>query len=272
MTASLAARLARLEERSAPPPATPVPLNPVELAQRAGIRPDPWQRDVLQSTAAQVILLAARQSGKSTISALLAVDEAIHRPPALVLLLAPALRQSSELFRKVLDALRALGALAPPIVAESALRLELANGSRIISLPGAKDATIRGYSSVALLIVDEASRVVDDLYQAVRPMLAVSGGRLLLLSTPFGQRGFFFHEYTEGGPEWHRAKITADQCPRISREWLEAERARIGDWWYAQEYMVEFVATDDQVFRHDLVSRAISSDVLPLFPLGKSAA
>jgi hypothetical protein len=78
-------------------------------------------------------------------------------------------------------------------------------------------------------------------------------------------------EYTEGGPEWHRAKVTADQCPRISPKWLEAERAKIGDWWYMQEYLCEFVETDDQVFSHDLVSRAISSDIAPLFPEEQAA-
>lgn len=247
-------------------------LDPAHLARRVGIDPDPWQSDVLRTSAAQVLLLAARQSGKSTISSLLALDEAVHRPPALVLLLAPALRQSQELFRKVLTGLQGLGDLAPPIVAESALRLELANGSRIISLPGANDATIRGYSNVALLVVDEAARVSDQLYQAVRPMLAVSGGRLVLLSTPFGKRGFFHHEYTEGGPEWHRALVTAYDVPRIDRAWLEAERARIGDWWFRQEYMCEFVETDDQVFGYDLVTSAVSSDVAPLFPAGRVAA
>ncbi len=247
-------------------------LDPVQLARRTGLVPDPWQADVLRSSADQVLLLAARQSGKSTISGLLAVDEAIHRPPALVLLLAPALRQSQELFKKVLDALRALGDLAPPIVAESALRLELANGSRIISLPGAKDATIRGYSKVALLVVDEAARVSDQLYQSIRPMLSVSGGRLVLLSTPFGKRGFFFHEYTEGGCDWYRVRVPASEVPRIDPAWLDAERNKIGDWWFMQEYGVEFVETDDQVFGYDLVSRAVSSDIVPLFPKGRVAA
>jgi hypothetical protein len=246
-------------------------LDPVRLARAVGIDPDDWQADALRTPAAQLLLLAARQSGKSTISALLAVDEAIHRPPALVLLLAPALRQSQELFRKVLDALHALGDAAPAVAAESALRLELANGSRIISLPGAKDATVRGYSNVALLVVDEAARVSDPLYMALRPMLAISGGRLILLSTPFGKRGFFHHEYTAGGPEWHRVKITADQCPRIDPAWLAAERERIGDWWYQQEYGCEFVETDDQVFGYEMVTRAISSDVAPLFSDGLAA-
>ncbi len=42
------------------------------------------------------------------------------------------------------------------------------------------------------LKIDEAARVSDELYRAVRPMLATSGGRIVLLSTPFGKRGFFF--------------------------------------------------------------------------------
>jgi hypothetical protein len=236
------------------------------------VQPDLWQSKLLRSQADRMLLLCARQAGKSTVSGLLAVDEAVYRPPALVLLLAPALRQSQELFRKVQESLQALGDLAPPVKAESALRLELANGSRIISLPGGKDATIRGYSNVALLIIDEAARVPDPLYQSVRPMLAVSGGKLVLLSTPFGKRGFFHHEYTEGCEDWHRVKITAEQCPRISPDWLQAEREAIGDWWYRQEYLCEFVETDDQVFGYDIVTRAISGDVMPLFQAGRAAA
>jgi hypothetical protein len=239
-------------------------LDPVRLARRAGVEPDPWQSDLLRSRARQMILLCSRQAGKSTVSSLLAVDEALHRAPALVLLLAPALRQSQELFRKVKSTLHALGEEAGAVRQESALSLELGNGSRIVTLPG-KEATIRGFSGVALLVVDEASRVSDPLYQAVRPMLAVSGGRIVLLSTPFGKRGFFHHEWTEGGPDWQRVRITARDVPRISAEWLEAERNRIGDWWFRQEYGCEFVETDDQVFSYDTIMAAVSEDVRPLF-------
>ena len=239
-------------------------LDPVLLAERAGLVPDEWQADLLRSDARQMLLLCSRQAGKSTVSSLLAVDEALHRAPALVLLLAPALRQSQELFRKVKSVLTALGPDAPPVRQESALTLELLTGSRIVCLPG-NEATVRGFSAVSLLVVDEAARVSDALYQGVRPMLAVSGGRLVLLSTPFGRRGFFFEEYERGGPEWARVRITARQCPRISPEWLERERAQIGDWWFRQEYLCEFVDTDDQVFSYDSVMAAISPDVQPLF-------
>ncbi len=236
--------------------------DPVLLAERVGLTPDPWQRDVLRSTEQQIILNISRQAGKSTVTSLLALHTALYQPGSLVLLLAPALRQAQELFRKVKDAYEALRRPVPTLE-ESALRLELVNGSRIVCLPG-KEQTIRGFSGVALLIVDEASRVPDALYMAVRPMLAVSGGRLVLLSTPFGKRGFFHHEWTEG-QGWKRVEIKATDVPRISPEWLARERAAIGDWWYRQEYGCEFVETTDQVFGYEYVMRAISSDVQPLF-------
>jgi len=70
------------------------------------------------------------------------------------------------------------------------MSLQFPNGSRIVGLPGSEE-TIRGFSAVSLLLVDEASRVADELYMAVRPMLAASSGALWLMSTPCGKRGFF---------------------------------------------------------------------------------
>jgi hypothetical protein len=261
---SLAAQLERLHARAVLLGSSESPaLSPVTLAAHAGFTLDAWQRDVLLSDAHQIILLVTRQGGKSTVSSIRALHRALYTPASLVLLLAPSYRQSRELFRKVKDALAALP-FTVPLASESALELEFANLSRIVALPG-KEATIRGFSGVSLLIVDEASRVPDELYQAIRPMLAVSGGNILLLSTPFGKRGFFHHEWTEGGADWHRTKITAEECPRISDVWLDQERQSIGDWWYRQEYLCEFVETIDQVFSYDDIQRALDDSVTPLF-------
>jgi hypothetical protein len=237
-------------------------LDPALLAERVALALDPWQREVLRSTEQQVILNISRQAGKSTASSLLALHTALYQSPALVLLLAPALRQAQELYRKVKDAWLALGQPVPT-VEESALRMELANGSRIVALPG-KEATIRGYSGAALLLVDEASRVPDDLYQAVRPMLAVSGGRIVLLSTPWGKRGFFFEEWVNG-VGWERVRITADQCPRIPADWLARERLSLPPHVYRSEYMCEFGETLDSVFGHDDIQAAFDPALVPLF-------
>jgi hypothetical protein len=111
----------------------------------------------------------------------------MQQPGSLSLVLSPSLRQSQESFRQIVTLYKPWAGRIPS-EAESALRLELANGSRIVRLPG-QESNIRGYSRVALLAVDEANRVDDALFYAVRPMLAISSGRIIALSTPWGKRG-----------------------------------------------------------------------------------
>lgn len=240
-------------------------LDPVVFAREAlGFTPDKWQEQALRWSGKRLLLNCSRQSGKSTTAAVLALHRALFYPSSLVLLVSPSLRQSSELFRKVQDMLKTLlQGQQPELVEDNKLSLTMTNKSRIVSLPGS-EGTIRGFSGAALIIEDEAARVPDDLYFAVRPMLAVSGGRLILMSTPFGKRGHFFKEWTEGGT-WERIQIPAYDCPRISREFLEEERQALGDWWFKQEYLCEFVETVDQLFTYDQVVTAVTEDVKPLF-------
>jgi hypothetical protein len=236
-------------------------VDPFYILTAAGMTPDPWQRELLTSTANRVLLNCARQSGKSTLAAAIALREALLRPPALILLLSPSQRQSAELFRRVLDLNRAIGCPLTP-VQESVLRIELSNGSRIVSLPG-KEQTVRSFSGVRLLCVDEAARTADDLYRAVRPMLAVSQGRMILLSTPFGKRGFFWEAWSSSEP-WQRFEVPAAQCPRIAATFLEQERRELGERHYAQEFGCSFEEAVGQVFRSDDIDRAFSSAVAPL--------
>src|SRR5215208_3615456 len=237
-------------------------LDRVSFAQKAGLDPDPWQRPLLESSSDRVLLNCCRQSGKSTMTAIVALHRALYHPGSLILCLAPALRQSQELFGKVLGFYRDLDR---PILAqaERKLSLELENGSRIVTLPGT-DKTIRGFSGAALLIVDEASRIADELYFAVRPMLAVSGGSLMMLSTPYGKRGVFYEQWTSGRG-WERYEVSAAECPRILPEFLEDERETLPSWVYRQEYECSFEETEDQVFTHEMVERAVTSEVTPLF-------
>jgi hypothetical protein len=236
--------------------------DPARVLGEGGLTPDPWQAALLRSEESRILLLCSRQTGKSTTAAALAVCEALRMPGALVLLLSPTERQSGELFRdKVLPLYRALGRPLR-IIRQSALQLELANRSRIVSLPE-NERGIRGFSSVSLLIIDEASRVDDALYFAVRPMLAVSRGRLLALSTPFGKRGWFFDEW-QGPHPWRRVKVTAEMCPRISPQFLAEERTALGSRWYAQEYLCSFEDAADAVFRQEDIRAALAADVEPL--------
>lgn len=197
----------------------------------------------------------------------MALNAAFLEPPALILLLSPTLRQSGELFRdKVMRIYNALNRPVPP-VQETQLTLTLANGSRIISLPG-DEGNIRGYSGVRLLVIDEASRVPDTLYHAVRPMLAVSGGRLVVLSTPWGKRGWFYEEWSGKG-DWDRVRITAHDCPRISRQFLEEEENSLGARAYRQEYACSFEDVVDAVFTEQEIQDSLTDAPPPLFRMAR---
>src|SRR5215207_4865548 len=237
-------------------------LDRVAFAEKLGIVPDGWQGDFLRCSSDRVLLNCSGQSGKSTMSAVIALHRALYHPGSLVLCLAPALRQSQELFAKIAGFYRDLGRPVPA-QGERKLSLELENDSRIITLPGS-EKTIRGFSGAALLLVDEASRVDDELYYAVRPMLAVSGGALMMLTTPYGKRGVFFEEWTKA-VGWERYEVPASQCPRISEAFLAEERHSLPRRVYRQEYECSFEETDDQVFSFEDVAAAISKDVTPLF-------
>jgi hypothetical protein len=257
-TAQLKREISRLRERR-PSRSQAIPTDRLEFAARAGLPDlDPWQRSLLRSDAPRVLLNCSRQSGKSTMAAVVALHKALTEPGSLVLILAPAERQAKELFSKVAASYQALG---HPIPADSYRKLgtEFANGSRIEALPGT-EKTIRGFSGAALLILDEAARVADELYYAVRPMLAVSGGSLMMLSTPYGRRGVFYEEWT-GTEAWERYEVPASACPRIPESFLEAERRSLPEYFYAQEFCCEFRETEDQLWTHEMIEGARNDEL-----------
>ena len=164
-------------------------------------------------------------------------------PLALILLISPSQRQSTELLLKVKDAIRNLP-YPIPLEEDNKLSITLANRARIVSLP-ANEGTIRGFSAVNLLIEDEAADVPDELHTAARPMLATSNGQLILMGTPKGRQGHFFESWERGGEEWTRIKVAAAQIPRYTPGFLEGEKADmlrrgLGEY-YRQEYECEFV-------------------------------
>jgi len=240
-------------------------LDPVQLARVVGMEPDPWQVDVLRSDHPRLLLNCCRQSGKSTTAAVKAVHVAVYEPGSLTLCLSPSLRQSQELFRKVLSTYRTLGRPVPS-ESENALSLTLENGSRVVSLPGT-EATIRAYSAVRLLLVDEAARVPDETLTAVRPMLAVSDGQMIALSTPWGCRGWWYEAWESGSSTYKRVRVTAEDCPRIGADFLAQERAAMGSWVYSQEYECNFAASSAQLFSEDALRAMYSAAVAPLFPI-----
>ncbi len=234
-------------------------LDPVVFAEEAlKYALDPWQKKALRWAGKKMIMCCSRQSGKSTVSAIIAAHRALFFPKSLTLLVSPSQRQSSELFKKVIDELSKLPD-QPKRVEDNKLSITLATGSRIVSLPST-EATVRGYSGASLIVIDEASRVPDQLYYSLSPMVAVSGGQMLLLSTPAGKRGFYHQAWISDDDEWEKISVTAEECPRISDKFLEQEKKNIGDFWFKQEYLCEFLEAEGSLFSYEEIEDAFTDD------------
>ena len=232
------------------------------MAREMGLDPDDWQAEVMDSPERRILMCCCRQSGKSTTAAIVATHAAVYESRSLVLLISPTMRQSGEVFQKCMAVYTGIG---KPVASETetALSLRLENGSRIISLPG-NASTVRGYSGVRLVVIDEAAWTDEDLPAALWPMLAVSGGRTVALSTPNGKRGWFWEAWEQGGKSWRRFKVTADQVNRIPREYLTEERARLGERDYRQEYLCEFLEKTGQAFSLASIDAAFDRGLQPL--------
>jgi len=247
----------------APVSKTPAPLDAAEFARlKLGFEPDEKQAAVLRSTAQRGILNCSRQWGKSTVAAARAVHRAWFRPESLVLVASPGERQSAEFLRKAEAMVRRLD-VTPRGDGDNAISIAFPNGSRIVGLPGT-EGTVRGFSAVSMLLIDEAARVEDAMYMALRPMLAVGSGDLWMMSTPCGRRGFFYETWRHE-KHWEKFSVPATECPRIDRAFLEEERGAMGPLWFAQEYLCEFVDNGTTLFDRDLVEAMVDESVEPLF-------
>ena len=242
-------------------------LDAVRFArERLGFEPDEQQARVLDVSIHRGILNCCRQWGKSTLMALKAVHWAYTRPKSNVLVVSPSERQSGEFIMKAREFVSDLG-IRPRGDGHNKLSIRLPNGSRMVGVPGVR-AKVRGFSAVSLMLIDEAAECADEQYHTVLPMLAmggVDGGALWLLSTPEGQRGFFHHEWMNGGDEWVRLRVTGPENRRFSQKFLDGQLIRMGERRFRQEYLCEFVDLKDAMFNDADVEACISEEIPTLW-------
>jgi len=214
----------------------PAPLaSAVEtFAAAFGHEPMEHQVEYLGETA-NLVFLKARQVGATEAAAGLAIHTARSRRGALIVLVAPSQRQSSEIAMRARLGLMTLG---ENLIQDSATVIRLDNGSRIVSLPGT-DRGVRGYPA-DLLILDEAAWIPDLTWHAARATVAATGGRVVVQSTPGVEAGFYYDLVETVPPGWNLMRVKAEDCPTIDPEFLAAERAHMDPVLFAQEYEATF--------------------------------
>jgi len=257
-------------------------LAPRQYLRSLGFTPFLWQDWALDQSLRRLLLNCCRQAGKSTVIAAKAAHKAKFFSGSLIILVSPALRQSKELMRKVEDFIALDKSFPPASEEDNQLTKEFKNRSRIVALPGS-EKTIRGLSGPTLIIIDEASRIPDELYKAIRPMMSGADTELVLMTTPFGKRGVFYDAWSRS-KRWTKIEVVGQDIlgrfpneqvyvqlrrkegikacysPRHSVEFLEEELEEMGEWWYRQEYGGEFMDPIDSVFNMEDVRAAIIND------------
>jgi hypothetical protein len=227
---------------------------------RLCVRPDDWQCRLMRSTS-DVVALCGRRVGKSQSAGWVAAHHVVKGEGRTALCISPTQRQSGELFRLAKAAIvKALPDISFPT--DNRLSIELPNGSRLLSLPG-DPGTVRSFTA-SLVTIDETQSLPDgglELFAAVRPMLATTGGRMIVLGTPLDRSGLLFDMWEGGIAEsWQKIHVPSTLCPRIPAEFLESERRLLGEAIFRREYLAEFSASETGMFDRDLLEAAVLPD------------
>lgn len=226
----------------------------VTFADAFGEDPLPWQVDYLREHRPTVVL-KGRQVGASTAAAALGIHVVRYRRDVNVVIVSPSLKQSTEITTRARAGLRQLG---ERLVQDSTSLLRLANGSRIISLPGTA-RSVRGWTA-AVLVIDEAAFVEDATFTAARALVA-TGGRLVVQSTPADEAGAYHAIVTAEDPSWARFTVPSASVPTITPAFLEAERQALGPDVFAREYECRFAKAGASLFTVDRLASLILPEV-----------
>jgi Terminase large subunit, T4likevirus-type, N-terminal len=219
-----------------------------------GVTPMPWQKTFLRAPqAASILVLTARQVGKTTTAAWAIAHGMLFAPGSLSVVACPSQRQSAEAVRRVREALVKAGA---EIVRDNVYEIELDNGSRVLALPGSDDS-IRGLTVDGWIIADEAARLPHALIAALRPMRARTQARFAMLSTAWSRTDPFWTAWAGDEQSFIRLKATADEegAP-FTPEFLEQERQALGEDAFKREYLGIPSGGHVSPFSWDLYDRA----------------
>jgi len=230
--------------------------------QSLDFTPDKRQVEILEAQPGRTLVLGARQTGKSTATALKVLWEAIQNPDRQILLAAPSSRQSGQIGQKARAAAHKLFGRKVKSVPEG---FQLPNGAQILSLPDSEE-TVRGFSNPHMIVVDEAAFVSDEIYKALLPSQATGQPYVILLSTANGQSGFFFEQWVEKDNPWTRIQIDTADCPRMNPNYLADMRLALGEDDFTQEFQNKFLAAPGAIFTREMISNAFKDYVKPLLP------
>ena len=216
---------------------------------------DHWQQQVLD-TEGNMVLRSGRQVGKSFIIAKKAANYALNTPNKLIMVIAFTEKQALLLFSKILNNIDKKK-IAKPNPTKHVIHLK--NGSTIhCYAAGDTGFGIMGFT-IDLLIADEAAWIKEEVWNSITPALAVTNGTIWLLSTPFLSKGYYFDCFND--PNFTSFHQSSEDCPRITKEFLERMKIRFSKSKYKQMYLGEFVDDAYRVFGDKWIDKVCTQEI-----------
>lgn len=215
---------------------------------------DPWQKEYI-NTKGNCFLLCGRQSGKTAAMSIKFAERALQNPDRVILMLAYTEKQAYNLFFKTLMYLKAK---YPHMIKRGSDKptkhqIHLKNNSIIMCYAaGLTGEGIRTYT-VTDLVIDEAAPMQEEVFIATMPMLSVTKGSVDLSSTPRGKAGFFYD--CSKRDDFTKFYVSAEDCPRHSKKFLDVQRDNMSHLSFAQEYLAMFLDELRQVFSDSLIKK-----------------
>jgi len=220
----------------------------------------PAQQQIYNSTSRNVIVMAGRQFGKSSlciqkiITCLIGGENAFY--------ITPYYKLAKKFYR---DLVNALPREAVSTENKTDLQITLVNGAFVQLYSAENMDAIRGNNEISLVVLDECAYYdVETLYgDVIEPMLGIKeNGRCILVSTPNSTNGFFrmWQAATDGMQDWEAFKFTAYDNPFWNKERLDTiKRNARSIIKFNQEYLCEVSASESCPFEYEYIQKARTS-------------
>jgi len=225
---------------------------------------DAWQKEYIAADPNQdCFLLCGRQVGKTTAMSIKAVELCkTFQKGEFVLICSITEKQAYHMLAKAL----VYAEMNYPKEIDKSKdkkptmhRINFKNGTGIFCYAaGETGEGLRGYT-IKKLMIDEGSRMNEEFFIAVTPMLSVVKGSMDIASTPAGKlhkdgsEKFFFK--CSKDVRYKKFYVNAEDCPRHTKEFLENERLRLSKLAYAQEYNAIFTDELKRLYEEELINR-----------------
>lgn len=215
---------------------------------------DPWQEKYIACDT-DAFLLCGRQSGKTTAASIKFGTRAAENKNRIILMVAFTEKQAYNLFFKTLMFLEAR---YPKMIckkkkAPTKHEIHLTNGSLIMCYAAGIDGSGIRTFTVTDLVIDEAAPMAREVFVSVMPMLSVTGGTMDILSTPRGKEGFFYESSKDD--RFTKFYVSAEDCPRHNKDFLESQKKKMSELEYAQEYLAKFMDDIKRFFSEALLKK-----------------